>query len=247
MDAAFLNTVANHPDVRPFLGGAGELDLSGFTRPPENFAFEFEHGGIIFQKLEHGVYEGHSMFLPEGRGERVKEAMAESIRWMFARTDCLEIVTKCPDANKATIGAARNMGFTKGFRLDRGWPLPDGEYGGVECMRLTLAKWIERDEMVEPAGHWFHERLEELTTEAGKPIPKHYDEPAHNRAVGASVLMFQAGNALKGATSYNLWARIAGFPVIRVLSINPVVIDMDQAVVGIADGDMEVLLCRSGS
>lgn len=245
MDAAFLNSVANHADVRPLLGGAGEINLSGILSSPENFGFQFDHGGFVVTKLEHGVYECHSMFLPEGRGQGVTEAMQESLRFMFTSTDCLEIVTKCPDGNKAAFGAARAMGFIKSFRLEKGWPLPDGELGGMDCMRLTLAKWTEKDDTVEVAGNWFHERLEELTAEIGKTIPKHYDEPAHNRAVGASVLMLQAGNTVKAAASYNLWARFAGFPPIKILSLNPVVIDMDQVVVGIADGDMEVLSCRT--
>lgn len=244
MDADFLNGVANHPDVRPTLGGTGDIDFSGLLLNSQNFAFQFDHGGFVVVKLEHGVYECHSMFLPEGRGQDVSEAMQESLRYMFTATDCLEIVTKCPDDNRAAFGAARSMGFTKSFRLEKGWPLPDGALGGMDCMRLTLEKWVAKDDLVEPAGNWFHERLEELTAEIGKPVPKHYDEPAHNRAVGASVLMFQAGNAVKAAAAYNLWARFAGFPVIKILSLNPVVIDMDQVVVAIADGDMEVLQCR---
>lgn len=244
MDAAFLNSVANHPDVHPHLAWQGEIDLSGLVQNPNNFAFQFDGGGFVAIKLEHGVYECHSMFVPDGRGQAVTEAMSESLRYMFTRTDCLEIVTKCPDANRAAFGAARSMGFVKSFRLEQGWPLPDGTLGGMDCMRLTLAKWTEKDDTVEVAGNWFHERLEELTAEIGKTIPKHFEEPAHNRAVGAAVLMFQAGNTVKAQASYNLWARFAGYPVIRVLSLNPVVIDMDQVVVGIADGDMEVLQCR---
>jgi hypothetical protein len=243
MDASFLNSIANNPEVRPHLGGNGPLDLSGFLRNPENVGLQGEHGGFVVTKLEHGVYECHSMFLPEARGIGTKEAMTEGLRYMFVNTDCIEIVTKAPQGNKAAFGAARGMGFVTSFHLDQGWPVEDGQRIGMDCMRLPLSKWIERDPTTEEKGKWFHDRLEELTTAIGKTIPAHYDEPAHNRAVGASVLMFQAGNTVKAAASYNLWAKIAGFPVIRLLSLNPVIVDMDQVVVGIADNDMEVLSC----
>jgi hypothetical protein len=243
MDASFLNSVANNPEVRPHLGGNGALDLSGFTSNPANVALQCDHGGFVAVKLEHGVYECHSMFLPEGRGAVAKEAMAEGLRYLFAATDCLEVVTKAPEGNRAAFGAARGMGFVTAFHLERGWPVEDGQRVGVDCMRLPLSRWIEKDEQVEAKGKWFHDRLEELTAEIGKTIPAHYEEPAHNRAVGASVLMFQAGNSVKAAASYNLWAKFAGFPVIRLLSLNPVIVDMDQVVVGIADNDMEILKC----
>lgn len=241
MDATFLNSVANHPDVRPSLGGSGPIDLTSLINNPENVALQGEFGGFVVQKLEHGVYECHSMFLPEGRGAFVSKAMQEGLRYLFVCTDCIEMVTKCPAGNGAAFGAARAMGFTLSYKLDRGWPHEDGTYGPVDCMYLPFKKWVAKDEQVQARGEWFHNRLEELTE--GK-LPAHYEEPAHNRAAGASVLMYEAGNSVKATASYNLWAKTAGFPVVRLLSLNPVILDMDQVVVGIADGDMEVLQCR---
>lgn len=244
MDATFLNGVANHPDVRPWLGGDGVLDLTDAIADPNNVALQGEHGGFVGVKLEPGVYECHSLFLPEGRGTAAKEAMAEGLRYMFVQTDCLQVVTKCPAGNGAALGAARTMGFAPQFTLEQGWPLPDGTRGSVDCMVLHFSKWLARDEEVQGRGEWFHQRLEDLTAEIGKMIPVHFDEPAHNRAVGASVMMFEAGNPIKAQASYNLWARFAGFPPIRILNLNPVIVDMDQVVIGIAGNDMEVLLCR---
>lgn len=244
MDATFLNGIANHSEVRPHLGGAGPIDLAPMLHDVQNVGLQGEHGGFAVTKLEHGVYECHSLFLPEARGIGTKDAMTDGLRYMFTQTDCIEVVTKCPEGNKAAFGAARGMGFVTSFHLEHGWPVEDGQRIGVDCMHLPLSRWMEKDPMCQEKGVWFHERLEELTSDLGQPIPVHYDEPAHNRAVGASVLMFQAGNPAKATASYNLWAKIAGFPVIRLLSVNPVIIDMDQVVVGIAANDMEVLLCR---
>lgn len=239
MDATFLNGVANNPAVRPMLGGVGELELSSYLADPNNVALQGAFGGFIAVKLEAGVYECHSMFLPEGRGKHAYEAMTEGLRYLFVQTDCIEVVTKCPKGNMAALGAARNMGFTLRFTLEQGWALPDGLRGAVDCMGLTFAKWLTRDAEVEAKGKWFHQRLEELAA-----IPEHFEEPSHNRAVGASCLMFDAGNPVKAQASYNLWAKFAGFPQIRLLSLNPVIIDMDQVIVSIGKDDMEILQCR---
>lgn len=244
MDATFLNGVANHADVRPMLGGSGTLDLTGALADPNNVALQGEFGGFVGMKLEPGVYECHSMFLPGGRGAFALEAMREGLRYLFARTDCIEVVTKVPAGNLAALGGARTMGFVASFRLDKMWPLADGTFGPVDCMALTFKKWLAKDDAVQAKGEWFHQRLEELTASQGKMIPVHYEEPAHNRAAGASVLMFEAGNPVKATASYNLWAKVAGFPTMRILSLNPVILDMDQVVIGISDGDMEVLQCR---
>jgi hypothetical protein len=244
MDAAFLNGVANHPEVRPHLGGSGELQLDGILSDPGNIGLQCDHGGFVIHRLEPGVYECHSMFLPEGRGGNAAGAMAETLHYLFTATDCCEALTKVPDGNAAALGAARALGFTKAFRLENGWPNPDGTFSGVDCWRLPIWKWIEKDGDAEKAGAWFHERLEELTREAGKTIPVHYEEPAHNRAAGAAVLMYRAGNPVKATNIYNSWARFAGFPQVKLLSINPVILDMDQVVIGVSGDNMEVLKCR---
>jgi len=246
MDATFLNGVANHPDVRPALGGEGQLDQGPLLANPENVALEGEHGGFVAIKLAPGLYECHSMFLPEGRGKAAQAAMEEGLRYLFTQTDCGQVVTKCPETNGAAKGAARAMGFAPMFKLEKAWPV-EGDLVGVEVVTLTMHKWISRDAEVEAKGKWFHQRLEELTALIGRTIPEHFEEPSHNRAVGAACLMFQAGNPGKAQAVYNLWARIAGYPQIRIVSLNPVIVDMDQVVVGVKGDDMEVLLCRSAS
>lgn len=241
MDATFLNSVANHPEVRPWLGGVGPIDLSPLLADPTNVGMQYEYGGFVGHKLESGIYECHSMFLPEGRGEFAHAAMVAGLRYLFTKTDCMEVVTKAPDGNKAAFGAARAMGFATAFHLDKGWVDDKGERAGVTMMKLLFSKWVEKDPEVESFGRWFHERLEELTD---NKIPVHYDEPAHNRAVGASVMMFRAGNPIKAVTTYNQWAKFAQFPGIKMLAINPVILDMDQVIVELTTDDMEVLKCR---
>ncbi len=240
-DATFLNSVANHPDVRPWLGGSGPIDMSPLFGDLNNVGWECEHGGFLIHKLDQGLYEGHSMFLVEGRGGEARRGMMDVIRYMFLHTDCLEMVTKAPDNNRAAFGAGRALGFTTSFHLDHGWLQADGSKIGVSCMRLPLSKWIEKDEEVEMAGVWFHKRLEELTTAMGKTIPVHYEEPSHNRAVGAAVMMFRAGNPIKAVQTYNLWAKVSGFSPLQVMSLNPMVVMADGVLLQFSGDDMEVL------
>lgn len=244
MDAAFLNEVANNPDVRPFLGGSGTLDLTPQINDPANIALVGEFGGFIVMRLGPGLYECHSIFLPDGRGQKAVEASEQGLRYCFTQTDCTEMVTKVPEGNAAALGLTRHMGFTKSFQCAQTWPLEDGTRGGCGYFTLAFAKWAQRDAECLRAGQWFHNRLEELTAEYGKTIPAHFEETAHNCAVGASVLMFRAGNSMKAVNTYNTWAAIAMFPPISLKSLTPVILDMDQVIVTMNGNDMEILSCR---
>lgn len=244
MDATFLNVAANHPEVRPWLGGEGDLDLTPIVSNPDNVSMVGEHGGFIAIKLEGGLYECHSIILPEGRGPQALEGTREGLRYLFAATDCIEVVTKVPKDNPGALGLARSAGFSKHFGRENAWSTASGEKVGVDYYSLHIAKWRCLDTMVADKGVWFHTRLEELTAAIGKTIPVHEDDPAHNRAVGAAVLMLEAGNAVKACGLYNRWAAFVGYPPVKLVSNSPVIIDMIEAVIAVSNGDMEVLLCR---
>src|SRR5690349_19675064 len=65
LDAGFINTVINHPDVRPWVAqGDAALDVSEVVANPYNYCFINDGGGFIVVQLEEGVYEVHSQFLP---------------------------------------------------------------------------------------------------------------------------------------------------------------------------------------
>ena len=69
-DAARLNEIANHPDVRPTCGGDGksEIDLRPFLADRNNHALLWEHGYFLFFWSAPHTYEVHMAVLPEGRG-----------------------------------------------------------------------------------------------------------------------------------------------------------------------------------
>lgn len=236
-DPAFLNRVANHPDVRPWLGGEGVLDLTQTIMNPANFALVSDGGGFVLIQHEPAIYEVHSQFLPEGRGQTV-QAMRAGFDYMFTRTDCYQVVTQVPDNNKAAAALAKAADFRPMFRRE------DTPRGPTTYMGLTVEEWAQGNAGLEADGEWFHSELEAAKRANGSTLPTHSHDPAHERAVGAAVRMVKAGNAAKGVDFYNRWARLAGYVPLTLVSLQPVVIDVGDAVIGLAGDEMEILLCR---
>lgn len=244
LDASKFNEIANHPDVRPWLGGQGPLDVAPIVLSTSNVSLLSDGGGFICHNIGDGRYEVHSLFLPDARGEGAIEAMREGLRYLFCATDCVEIVTKCPDGNRAALGLARAAGFQEIFRREHAWIGEDG-LAGVSYQSISFDRWLSRDPEVERKGAWFHDKLERAKHETGSDRVIHEDEACHDRAVGAAVLMVLSGNPRKAVWSYNRWAVFAGYAPISLLSETPIVVDVVDAIVApTPEGDMEVLLCR---
>lgn len=245
-DAAFLNQVANHPEVRPWLGGEGEIDFQPALNDANNIGLVTDGGGWLIHKLGPGLYECHTQFLPDQRGRHVVAAMREGFRYMFTETDCMEVVSRIPDGNRGAEGLAQAAGFREIFRRERCWPKP-GDEQGVSFRSLSFDEWRALDPELEQIGQALHEQFENAKLTWGVTSPGHPDDDAHNRAAGASVLMFQRNNPHKAVLTYNRWAAFAGYPPISMLSLNPLLIDLGGMLVTLsAAGGMEVLQCRSG-
>lgn len=190
-DATFFNMLANDSEIRPWIGGDGvsRVDLTGVIERPDVVAWAVKpHGGFFAVPIFLGLYEVHSMFLRSGRGKLAVTTMRAGLRYMFCSTDCIEIATRVPTANKAALGLARLGGFVRSFALDN-----DPLFGGrVDFYSLTLDRWRQ----TEPA----------LNSGAGEM------EEAALRARNAARLMVDGGNPHKASFYYNRWASLAGFP-----------------------------------
>lgn len=244
MDPALLNRVINDPSVRPWVGGGDvELDVTPWTSNPANVILVNEHGGFCGIKQEDGVYELHTNLLPEGRGAKAFHAAREAAHYLFTRTDAHEIVTKVPAFNRRADRFVRTFGYTERFRRSNAAIGPDGPCD-VTYFAYTIDQWLATDDLLPLYGEWFHRRLEEAKIAAGSTLPVHDDDPAHDRAAGAAIAMIHAGNAAKGVWFYNRWARFAGYATIELLSINPVIVDVRDAIIEISHDNMEVIQCR---
>lgn len=80
-DAGTVNYFANHPEIRPFIGGEGELDLSIIVTAP-NVALFGEHGGFCLSWTAPGTWEVHTMIVKAGRGRWALEAAEKSLEYM---------------------------------------------------------------------------------------------------------------------------------------------------------------------
>lgn len=238
-DPTLLNEVVNHPDVLPWTGSKVPLDLSGAITNPLNFTLVTEGGGFLLVCQEPAIYEVHSLFVPEARRATIR-AMKAGFDYMFTRTDCERVITQVPDNNRAAQALAKLARFRSMFRRE------DTPRGPTAYVGLTVEDWAQDNACLEVEGRWFHE-----TTSAALKhldLPAHPDDVSHDRVVGASVRMIRAGNIRKGVNFYNRWARFAGYTPIRIMSEQPVVLDMSERevsyVVEIKDGEMETLICR---
>lgn len=242
-DATFLNVVANHPEVRPWLGGEGEIDLGPVLANADNVALVTDGGGFVLVRQEGGIYEAHSQFLPDSRGH-TRDAMRAVFDYMFTRTDCERIVTQVPDNNRGAMALAKIGRFREMFRLEH------TPRGPTAFVGLTLEEWVQDTPALEADGKWFHDPVSQAVKISAPNIPDHPDEPSHDRAVGAAVRMIRAGNVFKGASFYNRWAAFAGFTSMRVLSVAPPIFDVSEptiglsCVVGVNGDELEILLCR---
>ena len=239
-DATFFNEVANHPDVRPWLGGTHAIDLTPTLADPNNYALRCEGGGFVLHRHEPGIYEVHSQFLPGAR-RHTRTAMRAGFRYMFERTDAARIVTKCPKGNRGAGALANAAGFRHLFRREAAWD--DG--GAVDYLALDIDDWALARPEHAADGKLFHDAIETAKEASGSRLTVHgHDEP-HERVVGAVWRLVRAGNAAKGVALYNRWARLAGYAPINLISEHPATVDVIDAVVALSpDLTMEVLLCR---
>ena len=230
-DATFLNTVANHPDVRPWLlaeDGPAPLDFKDVIENPDNVSLVTETGGFVFMRHEDGIYEVHSLFIPEGRGTHTITAMRQAAQYMFVETDCMELLTKVPVNNTAAKGLARLAGFTHRFDL------PLTSHGlEVAYLGLTLDRWMVRAPETRLAGEAFYALCD-------RPL----EDPIHRHAVGTVVLMGRAGNATKGVETFNTLARFAGYPLTELVTAHPALVKIHGVVVSFRDGEMEIVTCH---
>lgn len=240
-----INAVVNHPEVRPWVGNPdlGPLDLSPIVADHANVLLMGDGGGFVCQRQEPGIYEVHSQFVPEARGENALRCAMDGMRHMFTRTDCVELRTKVPEGNLAASALARRVGFVHQFTRDKAWPGPDGQTP-VRYYAISIDQWAGHCVDLEATGAWFHDKLEAAKIAMGATTPIHDDDAAHDRYVGATVEMIQSGLVDKALAFYWRWAAFAGYGPIRAIAVNPLVVDIGDAILAVRGDDFDVLLVR---
>lgn len=243
MDATALNAVANHPDVRPWLGGGdAPIDLTALLEDPANLAGVSEHGGFLAVAQGPARYEVHSLFRPDRRAGETVRAMRAAVDYIFATTDATELVTKVPETNTPAAGLAQLAGFAKLFTMTVPWGRETT--ATMHFHRLTIDEWALRTPVARLLGTWFHDAVVAAKTAAGSTRPTHADDETHDRMAGATVLLVRGGQPQKAVDFYNRWAAFTGYVPIRLLRAHPIVIDIDDVVLEARLNEMEILTCQ---
>lgn len=214
-DAIWLNRIANDPAVLPWVKGwrLAPLDLSAVAADRNNICLCGEHGAMIFHEIQPGLMETHAMCLQRGRGKWMLSFAMACELYVFTRTNCVELLARCPFGNLGVISLARALGWTKEFTNPRGWVI-DGDPVPATIAGLRLQDWARTAPGLVERGHWVAERLNvELDAEA-------------ERFTGLAMEMLLGGQPLKGLIFFNRWASLADYPIMRILTLEPLAVEI---------------------
>jgi len=156
-------------------------------------------------------------------------ACRDALAAAFIQTDAQELLTMVPGNMPHARLLARRMGFRHLFDRKSMWPAA-GLWHDMAFYAMSLPDWAATGPCA-AAGRRFHQRLHhELGAHA------HAEDAVHDAFVGVAVEMILAGNVMKAIDTYNRWARFALYEPVRVVSTDPLRIDIKQCVLRV-EGD----------
>lgn len=222
--------------------GCEPQDLSVVVSNPANFCFLTPNsdGGYIVARLDDGLYVAHTLALPSARGRPMLKLFREGFEYMFTATDCVEVVTTCPDGNDAGARWAEVAGFTETDRRDDFFPMM-GKLVGASYRSLLYRDWVLKHPPNRQRGRDFHTQLHA----ANPALALHAEDPVHDAWVGATIKGCQAGNVEKSVRLFNRWAVQHGYFPSAILSEKPPLIDTGDAILGLSDAGVEILSVKA--
>lgn len=163
-----------------------------------------------------------------------------AFNWMFTKTDACELMTQCPQGNVPAKAGARAVGCTHVFTTRPVWLMGE-KLVAVDIYSILIHHWVKIADHLVGIGEKFHDDLEQKYMESGKIIEIHEEDETHNRYVGATFEMIKYGQVAKAVSFYSRWAIMARYEPIKVLSFNPLVIDIRDSRLKVENGDFEVM------
>lgn len=238
-DAHWLNKVCNDIDVLPWVKGwlIPPLDLSAAAANRDNICLSGEHGAMIFHQIQPGLMELHSMCLKRGRGKWMLAFAKACEMFVFTKTNCVEMLSRCPAGNVPARALARALGWTEEFVNPRGWVV-DKDPVPATIVGLRLQDWARSAPGLEERGHWFHVKLEEEFKRHGKSEAPHPGDAVHDRYVGLAFEMLLGGQAMKAQIFYQRFCALGDYVPFVVINESPLTIDIQSAIIIVKpDGD----------
>lgn len=163
---------------------------------------------------------------------------------MFTHTNCMMLHTRIPTFNKAAEVFCRSVGASLWFERRECWP---SSQGNVDCkfFAMSIMEWSRKHpKPLMASGKAFHAHLEEEYARHKFAHDPHPDEDSHDLAVGLCAEMMYGGEPEKAIILYNRWARVAGYRMISLISRNPLVIDIGEALLHVTGNTFKVMECR---
>lgn len=243
-NADFINRLLNDPSIKPAVRGRerGELDLSAAVPSERVVALEGRHGAMLFHHRQPGLFEMHTMVLPEGRGDWTIAFVRGCLRWMFARTEAIELFSRVPRGNLAALALVRNFHLVYEFSNPRGWFVDDSPVPAA-IYTIHVDAWVRSADGLQERGRWFHDKLKSELARFGKSEAAHPDDEVHDRYVGAACEMAMAGQPLKAVAFYNRFAAMADYRPIRIVDLSPLTVDVGTGWLIFRDGDFFMASC----
>jgi len=201
IDYGFINYVANHPKVHPTAFPNREDEWEDLSTFPKGTIFlrwkDFGVFTLVPMQSNEFHYTVHTMFLPETPSKEVVQAALEGFYFTFIALDADKLYTSACTSNIPALRLSRAVGWKEDFKR------PSHIKKGKEehFFSLSAQEWVLSQETFSPLGEQFHKLVEDTTN--------HEDDPIHDKIVGATIAMFQCGNAEKAVCFYNEWAERA--------------------------------------
>lgn len=240
LDSSKFNIIANDPDVKSLLGSVDEIDTTPLVSNPNNICLMTDagDGGYILHNQGGGMYVAHTLAKKAARGKAMYNLMQEGFAYLFLKGDALEVSTFCPDDNERALKWAYVSGFKDAFRGFQNI----GERVPGQFLSITFQQWVMTAPNLIEEGQAFHYLIE-----ATQGHENHPEDEAHDRMVGATILAIKAGNMAKAILLYNRWATVAGYHPSTILSMNPPVLNIGNAILTMNDGSIEILKVFEGT
>lgn len=108
---SFLNSLINHEQVRPYIGGFGYLDIWEIIDQGVALS-DGEKVGFFFHNRDSGRFDAHSFILPEGRGKYGVKCGKEAIWQMFENHGARLIIGRTPIELRAARMYNRLVGMS---------------------------------------------------------------------------------------------------------------------------------------
>ena len=124
-DAELIASVANHPDVYPWICGdrTEPFDYTEHVKNRNHIFLFGKWGGIHVLNMDGAIFDAHPMILPQGRGFWAQAAGEEALKFLFTKTCAKEVTASVPKGNIPAMAFARRLGLTFRGTIEDGYQL----------------------------------------------------------------------------------------------------------------------------